>query len=127
MDAGGARLDHCLHQLEGVEVAAESGFGVGDERREPIDVSIIVAFGMVNLVGAHQRLIDAAHQIGHAVGGIETLVRVHLAGVVGVGSDLPAAYIDGFQSSLDLLDGLVAGHRSERRDVGLGFVVQQVP
>ncbi len=57
MNAGGACLDHCLHQFESVEVAAESGFGVGDERREPVDVSIIVivivAFGVVDLVGAH--------------------------------------------------------------------------
>src|SRR5260221_14442238 len=98
-ERGGSRLNNCLHQLEGVEVAAESGFGVGDEGREPIDVSIIVAFGMVNLVGAHQRLIDAAHQIGHAVGGIETLVRVHLASVVCVVSHMPAAYIDSLPSS----------------------------
>ena len=82
---------------------------------------------MVDLVSAHQGLIDAARQIGHAVGGIETLVGVHLAGIIGVGGDLPAAYINGLQSSLDLLDGLVAGHGTERRDVGLGFVVEQVP
>src|SRR5712692_5721902 len=107
MNAAGARFDHGLHQLEGVEVGAESGFGVGDERSEPVNVNIIVAFGVVNLVGAHQGLIDAAHQIGHAVCGIETLVGVRLAGVVGVGGDLPAAYIDGFQSSLYLLDRLV--------------------
>jgi len=30
MDAGGAGFDHRLHQLEGVQVAAEAGFGVGD-------------------------------------------------------------------------------------------------
>ena len=35
--AGGARLDHGLHQLEGVERAAEAGLGVGDDRREPVD------------------------------------------------------------------------------------------
>src|ERR1700687_5362990 len=123
MDASGACLDHGLHQLEGVEVAAEAGFGIGDERREPVDVSIIVAFGVVDLVGAHECLIDAAHQVGYAVGGIETLVGIHLTGIIGVGGDLPAAYIDGLQSSLGLLDGLVAGHGTERRGVGLGFVV----
>ncbi len=60
MNARGTRFDHGLHQLESVEVAAESGFGIGDEWREPVDVSMIV-FGVVDLVGAHQRLIDAAH------------------------------------------------------------------
>ncbi len=36
--AGGAGLDHVLHQLEGVEHAAEAGLGVGDDRRKPVDV-----------------------------------------------------------------------------------------
>ncbi len=36
VDAGGAGLDHRLHQLEGVERAAEAGLGVGDDRREPV-------------------------------------------------------------------------------------------
>ena len=35
VDAGGARLDEGLHDLEGVERAAEAGLGVGDDRREP--------------------------------------------------------------------------------------------
>jgi hypothetical protein len=35
VDAGGARLDEGLHDLEGVERAAEAGFRVGDDRREP--------------------------------------------------------------------------------------------
>ena len=35
VDAGRARFDHRLHQLEGIEGAAESSFGVGDERHEP--------------------------------------------------------------------------------------------
>src|SRR5208283_3802903 len=117
MNAGGARFDHGLHQFEGVEIAAEPGFGIGDEWRKP--VHIIVTFGVVDLIGALEGLVDAAHEIRHAVGGIETLVGIHLAGIVGVGSDLPAAYIDGFQSSLDLLNGLVAGNGTKSGDEGL--------
>src|SRR5260370_25638819 len=112
MNAGGARFDHGPHRLGGVEGADESGFGVGGGRSEPVNV--VAAFGMVDLIGAHQGLIDAAHHVGHAVGWIETLVGVHLAGVVGVGGDLPAAYIDGFQSGLYLLDGLVESHLCKR-------------
>jgi len=35
--AGGARFDHRLHQLEGVEHAAEARFGVSDDRLQEID------------------------------------------------------------------------------------------
>ncbi len=38
--AGGARLDHALHQLEGVEGAAETGFGVGHDRDHPVAVAV---------------------------------------------------------------------------------------
>ena len=34
--AGGASLDHRLHELEGIERAAEAGLGVGNHRREPV-------------------------------------------------------------------------------------------
>ena len=39
VDAGGAGLDHALHQLEGVERAAEAGLGVGHDRQEVVDVA----------------------------------------------------------------------------------------
>ena len=54
--AGGAGLDHRLHQLERVQHAAESGFGVGDDRREEIDVAL--AFHVLDLVGARERVVD---------------------------------------------------------------------
>ena len=56
--AGGAGLDHRLHQLEGVERAAEAGLGVGDDRREPVRARL--AFGVLDLVGALQRVVDRA-------------------------------------------------------------------
>jgi hypothetical protein len=43
--AGGAGLDHGLHQLEGIQHAAEPGFGIGHDRLQEIDV--VIAFGMV--------------------------------------------------------------------------------
>jgi hypothetical protein len=55
-----------LHQLEGVERAAEAGLGVGDDRREPVVLAL--ALGVLDLVGALQRLVDALDDGGHAVG-----------------------------------------------------------
>ena len=110
--AGGAGFDHGLHQFESIQVAAETGFGVGDQRSEPVDA--ILAFGMMNLIRACQGLIDAAAKIGDAVGRIKALVGIHLAGIIGIGRDLPAADVDSFQSGINLLHGLVAGHGAER-------------
>ena len=53
MHAGGAGLDHGLHQLESVERPAEARFGIRDDGREPIGRS--VAFELRDLVGALQR------------------------------------------------------------------------
>ena len=41
MHAAGAGADHRLHELERVQHAAEAGFGVGDDRREVIDVVLV--------------------------------------------------------------------------------------
>ncbi len=73
----------------------------------------------MDLIRARQRLIDAPYQVRHAVRGIQTLVRIHLPGIVGVRRHLPAAHINGLQPSLHLLDRLVAGHRAERRHIRL--------
>jgi hypothetical protein len=54
MDAGGTRLDIGLHQFEGVERAAEAGFGIGDDRREPCLDREALALGDLDLVGALQ-------------------------------------------------------------------------
>ncbi len=121
--AGRARFDHGLHQLEGVQRAAEAGFGVGDERDEPAHA--VLAFGVMDLVGANQRVVQTAHQVRHRVGGIEALVGIHLAGIVGVGGDLPAAHVNGLQPGGDHLHRLVAAHGAEGVDVLLA--VQQLP
>ncbi len=62
MHAGGARFDHRLHQFEGVERAAEAGFRIGNDRREPM--CVVAAFHCVDLIGALQRLVDLADHLG---------------------------------------------------------------
>ena len=118
MHASRARFDHRLHQLEGVKRAAKSGFGVGNERHEPVDA--VLALGVMDLVGARQRIVQAAAEVGHRVGRIQTLVGIHLAGIVGVSRDLPAADIDGLQPGRDHLYGLVASHGAESVDILFG-------
>ncbi len=112
------RLDHRLHQLEGVQHAAETGFGVGDDGREEVDV--VLAFRPLNLVGALERVVDALDHHRHRVDGVERLVGVHLAGRVRVTRHLPARQVDRLQAGLDLLHRLVAGQRAERVDERLG-------
>jgi hypothetical protein len=41
MHTGGAGGDHVLHQFEGVQHAAETGFGVGDDRQEVVDEFLV--------------------------------------------------------------------------------------
>ena len=95
MHAGGARLDIGLHDLEAVQRSAEAGFGVGEDRREP--VALRAAFHMLDLVGALQRPVDLARELGAGIGRIERLVGIHGAGNVRVGRDLPARQIDRLQ------------------------------
>ena len=114
VDAGGARLDIGLHDLEAVQRAAEAGLGVGDDRREP--VALGAALGMLDLVGALEGAVDPAAQLRAGIGRIERLVGIHGAGGVGVGGDLPARQIDRLQAGADHLHGLVAGDGAERVD-----------
>ena len=62
---------------------------------------------------------------GHAVGGVEALVGVHLAAGVGVGGNLPAAQIDGLESGLRHLHRLVAGQGAKGGNVR--GAVHQIP
>ena len=117
--ARGAGLDHGFHEFVGVQRAAEAGFGVGDDRDQPV-LDGLDALGEFDLVGAEQGVVDAADHGGDRVGRVERLVRVGVAGVVGVGGDLPAGKVDGPQAGLDLLHGLVAGQRTEGVGVPAG-------
>ncbi len=123
VDARRTGLDEGLHDLEGVQRAAETGFRIGHDRREPI--ALDPALGVLDLVGALQGAVDPAAQLRRGVGRVERLVRIHGRGGIGVGRHLPARQIDGLQPGADHLHGLVAGHRTQGVDIGLAM--QQVP
>ena len=112
VDARGAGLDVRLHQLEGVERAAEARLRVRDDRREP--VGRVVALRVRDLVGAQERRVDPPRERRAGVGGVEALVRVRAAGEVRVRRDLPAREVDRLEAGLDHLHGLTARHRAER-------------
>jgi len=68
MNAGGARFNHRLHQLMGVEHATEACLGVCDDRRHEIDLRglvVVEAFHVLDLVGTHQGIVDALDHRGH--------------------------------------------------------------
>src|SRR5437016_5356173 len=79
----------------------------------------------MNLIGTLQRVINPAAKIRNAVGRVETLVGIHLPGVVGIGRNLPSTDVDGLQPRLHLLHRLVAGHGAQSIDVFLA--VQKFP
>ena len=122
MHAGGAGFDHGLHQLEGVEHAAEAGLGVGHDGREEVDV--VLAFAPLDLVGALKVLL-----IFLTTFGTESTAYSDWSGYIAVGVGVAATFasrqVDGLQAGLDLLHGLVAGEGAQRVDEGLG--VDQVP
>ena len=124
MNPGRAGFDHLFHQFKGVQRTAEPGFGVGHDGGEPVRPGF-AAVEHLDLVGPPQGVVDSPHHRRHAVGGVQALVRVHLTGQVGVGGHLPAAQVDGLETGLDLLHGLIAGQCAQGGHVF--FVVDQVP
>ena len=70
-------------------------------------------------------LLIRLHDARHRVDRIQRLVRIHLAGDVRVGGDLPAGQVDRLEAGLHLLHRLVAGQRAERVDERL--VVDELP
>ena len=126
MHAGRAGANHRLGQLEGIEVAAESGLRIRDDGRQPVDVPApCEAFERMDLVRAQQRIVDALDHLRHGVDGIQALIRIHLAGAVAVAGDLPAGAVDSLESRLHGLHGLVARHAAKAADHR--FLVQQLP
>ena len=123
MDPRDARFDHGFHQFEGVQGAAKAGFRIRHDRGEPVGPRATLR--MLDLIGPLERIVDSAHHVGDTVGRVEALVRIHLAGVVGIGRHLPATEINGRESGLDLLDRLIAGQGAQGRHIRLG--VQQMP
>jgi hypothetical protein len=123
--------NHVLHQFEGVQNAAETGFRVGNDRQEVVDegfVARVDAAGPLDLVSALEGVVDAANHGRHGVVGVQRLVRVHGFGGVAVGSDLPAGQIHGFEAGLGLLHGLTGRDCAEGIHVALlGATVDLVP
>src|SRR5690606_8044969 len=66
VDGRGTGGDHGLHELVGVERAAEARFGVGDDGDEPV-VDGGGALGELDLVGAHEGVVDAADDLRDGV------------------------------------------------------------
>ena len=52
------------------------------------------SFGTLDLVGPHERLVDPPDHRRDAVDRVQALVRVHLSGDVGIGSNLPSAQVN---------------------------------
>ena len=63
MNAGGTGFNHRFHQLECIQHAAETRFGVGDDRREEIDLAF--SFHVLDLVGPCKRVVDPTHDLRH--------------------------------------------------------------
>ena|SRR5439155_24439712 len=106
MHGSSSGLDHRLCQLEGVEVAAEARFRVGHNWRKP--ARSFEALSGVDLIGPLKSLINVAHDIGDAVRWIQTLIGIHLTGLIRICRYLPAAKVDGLEAGLDHLDRLIA-------------------
>ena len=54
-------------------------------------------------------VIDAAHDIGHAIGRIQNLIGIHLPRDIGVGGDLSAAQVNRLEPGFDGLHGMISG------------------
>jgi hypothetical protein len=129
--AGCACGNHVLHQFEGVQHAAETGFCVGHDGQEVVDEFLVAgvdATAPLDFVSALEGVVDAAHHGGHRVVGVQRLVGVHGFGRVAVSGNLPARQVHGFQAGLGLLHGLAGGDGAESVDVALlGTAVDLFP
>ncbi len=111
MHAGRACTNHAFHQFEGIQIAAKSGLGIGNDRREPVDARVTVQ--RVDFIGALECIVDACHHLRHRIDRVQALVRIHLTGTVAVAGNLPARTINRLESCLDFLNRLVAGQRAQ--------------
>ncbi len=112
VNTGCACANHVFHEFERIQIAAESGFSVGNDGGEPVDT--VVPVERMDFVRADERIVDAFHHLRHGVDGIQALVRVHFTRAVAVAGHLPAGAIDCPETRLHFLDCLVARERAER-------------
>src|SRR5262249_54267736 len=106
-----ASFNHGLHQLKDVEWTTEACICIGNNGGKPVGIPL--AFRPLDLVSTLQCLVDSLDHVRNAVGGIETLVRAHLCCRIRICCHLPATEVDGHQTSLDLLDGLVSSQGTQ--------------
>jgi len=112
-------FDQGFGQFEGIEVAAETGLRIGNDGNDPVDV--FFAVHVMDLIGAQEGVVDALHHFRHGIDRIETLVRIHFTGRIGVAGHLPAGAVNRLQSGLHGLNRLISGHAAETRNDGLGM------
>jgi hypothetical protein len=103
---------------EGIQDPTEPGLGVSHDRLQPIDR--VIAFGMMQLISAQQRVVDTTNDLRHRVSRIQRLIRVHLTSKIRVTRHLPARQVDGLQTRAHLLHRLITGQCTERIDVRQG-------
>ena len=126
--AGRSGANHCLHQFKGVQHTAKSGFGIGDDGCEVVDVALVAGvhvLGTLDLVGTTERVVDPLDDLRDRIDRIKRLIGVHSGVRVVVGGNLPAREIDSLDTSLHLLHRLAAGQCPQAVDERL--VVNQVP
>jgi hypothetical protein len=122
VDPGRPGLDQGPGQLVGVQRPPEAGLGVGHDRHQ---IGPLLPLDPGHLLGPEQGVVDPADDRRDAVGRVQALVGVGVAGQVGVGRDLPAGQVDGLEAGLGHLHRLPAGQGAEGRDVVA--LAQQAP
>src|SRR5713101_9056701 len=101
MDSRRPCFYHSFHQLEAVQWTAKPGLRICNYWDVPVYAPLTE--GVLNLVGSLEGLVDPLHKLGNAVGRVEALVGISVAGKVGISRDLPAAHVDGLEPRLDHL------------------------
>ena len=109
MDASRSGGNHVLHELKGIEHATKTGFCIGNNGQEEIDVVLgprLHTARPLNFIGALEGIVDTPHHGRHRVIRIERLIRVHGLRGVAISCHLPPRQVDRLQPGLGLLHGL---------------------
>ena len=124
-------FNHRFHQFKGIQDTAKTGFRIGNDRQEVIDIARIArlnARGPLDLIGTTEGVVDPLHHSWHRVCRIERLIRIHAGRQVSVRRYLPSRQIDCFNTRFRLLQRLTASQCTEAVDVAFfRLTVQQSP
>ena len=131
VDPGSASGNQALGQLEGIEDAAKASLGVGNNRQEVVNPALVFgahALGPLNFIGADEGVVNPLDHGRNRINRIQRLVGVHGRRGVGVGGNLPAGEVDGFDARLGLLHRLTAGQGAEAADgLIIAVAIDHVP